>query len=86
MVTREALNNAMKHSAATDIQLTVKIANQLISFSVIDNGIGINDKKIRAGSKGLTNMQKRINEICGEIAWLPLDKGTAVKFSLAFQN
>ena len=86
LVTREALNNAMKHSAATDIQLTVKIANQLISFSVIDNGIGMNDKKIRAGSNGLTNMQKRINEICGEIAWLPLDKGTAVKFSLAFQN
>ena len=82
LVTREALNNAMKHSSANHIRLTLNINKQHITFSVIDNGVGMNDKKIRTGSNGISNMKKRMKDIDGIIEWLPLEKGTAVTYSL----
>lgn len=82
LVTREALNNAMKHSSANHIRLTLNINKQHITFSVIDNGVGMNDKKNRTGSNGISNMKKRMKDIDGIIEWLPLEKGTAVTYSL----
>lgn len=82
LVTREALNNAMKHSGATMIQLELVIIKRNYCFSVTDNGKGIVEKKIKPGSNGLLNMKKRMKDIGGRIDWLPLDQGTTVKYSL----
>jgi signal transduction histidine kinase len=82
LVTREALNNAMKHSSATIIQLKLVIIKKNYCFSVTDNGTGIAEKKIKPGSNGLLNMKKRMKDIGGNIEWRPLEKGTTVKYSL----
>jgi signal transduction histidine kinase len=53
-------------------------------FSVIDNGKGMNLAKIKAGSNGLVNMKKRMEDIGGTIEWTPVEKGTQVKYCFTF--
>lgn len=80
LVTREALNNAMKHSGAANIQLSMEIVNNNCCFCVTDNGAGIKEKTGKPGQNGLFNMKKRMEDIDGSIEWLPLEKGTTVKY------
>lgn len=86
LVTREALNNAMKHSDASSIRLKLEITHADCCFSVTDNGKGINDKIHKPGSNGLANMKKRMEDIGGTIVWLMPEKGTTVKYCLPLKN
>ena len=83
LVTREALNNALKHSDATNIQLKFEVAHTMYCFSVIDDGVGIKEKNTKYGSNGLINMQKRMKDIDGTIEWQSLKKGIAVKYCVS---
>jgi len=59
---KEAINNAVKYSNATLLELTVKDVNGKVEFSVRDNGKGFDEVMVRRGN-GLENMQKRADEI-----------------------
>lgn len=59
---KEAINNAVKYSEGTSLELSVKEINGMLEFSVADNGKGFNEAAIRRGN-GLNNMQKRAEEI-----------------------
>jgi signal transduction histidine kinase len=59
---KEAINNAVKYSHATLLELTVKEVDGKLEFSVSDNGKGFDAVMIRRGN-GLENMQKRADEI-----------------------
>lgn len=61
---KEALNNILKHSGATQVAITIKIANnQALSIAVQDNGKGLSAENI-AGN-GLTNFKHRMEAIGG---------------------
>jgi signal transduction histidine kinase len=59
-IVQELLNNAMKHSKASSILVTLQWGSQL-HITVEDNGIGFNydEKKSLANGLGLFNMQNR---------------------------
>jgi len=59
---KEAINNAVKYSNATQLELTVKEIDGKLEFSVSDNGKGFDAVMVRRGN-GLENMQKRADEI-----------------------
>jgi signal transduction histidine kinase len=59
---KEAINNAVKYSNATLLELTVKETNNNLEISVSDNGKGFDAVLVRRGN-GLENMQKRADEI-----------------------
>lgn len=80
LITREALNNAMKHSGATCVQLKFGITKRGCSFRVSDNGKGINMAENKPGSNGLLNMKKRIGDLGGTIEWLSVGNGTTVAY------
>jgi signal transduction histidine kinase/ligand-binding sensor domain-containing protein len=81
LVTKEALNNALKHSGASHIELAACIEQEKILFSIKDNGMGFHTAAARAGANGIRNMQQRMNEIGGGIEWISLNgKGTEVKY------
>ncbi|MFH1121232.1 MAG: two-component regulator propeller domain-containing protein [Bacteroidota bacterium] len=82
LVIREALNNAMKHSGATNIALKLEIIESTLCFNVSDDGTGIGEKPGRPDSNGLRNMRNRMENIGGTICWLQPDKGTTVRFCL----
>lgn len=69
LVTKEAVNNALKYSKASQIDFSLAVNEGIIWFSVKDNGIGFNTQTLdqsRNGKKnGLANMQARMAGIGG---------------------
>lgn len=61
---KETLNNAMKHSQATEIKINIIIREKL-EISISDNGVGIDLERIRQFGNGLKNIAKRMNSIGG---------------------
>jgi signal transduction histidine kinase len=61
-VIQEAVNNALKYSEATKIDVKISEENDAISIAIKDNGKGFNRKEIEAGN-GLNNMKKRARDL-----------------------
>jgi len=59
---KEAINNAVKYSNGTLIELNIKATNGVLEFLITDNGKGFNVEDVKRGN-GLNNMQKRADEI-----------------------
>ncbi|MFT3705622.1 MAG: histidine kinase [Agriterribacter sp.] len=59
---KEAINNAVKYSEGTLLEIHIMEDEHHLEFSVSDNGKGFEEAMIRRGN-GLNNMQQRANEI-----------------------
>ncbi|MBK8141918.1 MAG: hypothetical protein IPK57_13690 [Chitinophagaceae bacterium] len=58
MIFKEAINNAVKYSAATEITIMLQQHDHRLRLSVTDNGKGFDTASAYAGN-GLKNMQSR---------------------------
>ena len=79
--TQEAVSNAVKHSGGDEIiiHLTMEANNLLLEIE--DNGIGIEDTKIR--KSGTRNMEQRIEKHGGNFSIQKLpEQGTSVSFQI----
>jgi ligand-binding sensor domain-containing protein/signal transduction histidine kinase len=87
LVTKEALNNALKHSGASLIDFYLTVDGDSISFSVKDNGSGFDTGKTsecRNGKKnGLLNMQSRMESIGGHYSLESIEGiGTQIQYGI----
>jgi signal transduction histidine kinase len=91
LVFKEAVNNAIKYSAAKTILSSIALKNNTLVLRVTDDGIGfdaeaeINKNKSSLSGNGLRNMHKRAQELDGTFDLQSnIDKGTTVelKFSV----
>jgi signal transduction histidine kinase len=83
LAVKEALNNAAKHSGATEVWLRIRSeANELL-VAVEDNGRGFDPAATNAPGNGLDNMRARLQAAGGrtEIVSRP-GQGTMVRFRL----
>ena len=64
LIVKEALNNLVKHSKATQANITLQLTENHFSFTVQDNGTGIADTTETSGN-GLGNMKKRTETLGG---------------------
>jgi signal transduction histidine kinase len=79
-VVSEALTNAIKHSAATSLVVTVAADSDAVRATVADNGVG--GAKVGAGS-GLTGLNDRVEAIGGRFAVAsPSGGGTTISVEL----
>ncbi|WP_041468167.1 ATP-binding protein [Geobacillus sp. C56-T3] len=64
---QELLNNALKHSHASHIQLTLEVQNEEVQLHYIDNGIGIDIEKLNHydGKLGLFGIKERVQGLGG---------------------
>jgi len=62
---KEALNNALKHSQASQIQIIIVTNDKRLIIKVADNGVGIDADKLRRFGNGLSNMRRRMESIDG---------------------
>jgi signal transduction histidine kinase len=62
LLCKEAINNAVKYSHASFLELGAHHADHFIEFTITDNGEGFDISTIKKGN-GLMNMQKRADEI-----------------------
>ena len=61
---KEAINNAIKHSGATEIKFSMLQSNDNLLMSIQDNGIGIGDLDFTKGN-GLSNLEHRAAQLNG---------------------
>jgi signal transduction histidine kinase len=76
---KETLNNALRHAAATEIELEMVPTYDHLEIAITDNGCGFDWKAIERGN-GLTNVQVRLQNLGGQCHIEPqLGRGTRVK-------
>lgn len=68
LVIKEALNNIVKHSAATKVVIEMKKLPEGLSLTIHDNGKGIDEYNIRPHGNGLKNMRERMKHIDVDIS------------------
>ena len=66
MVIKEALNNAVKHSGATEISVSSRLAENLFRLEVADNGHGFSAATETDLADGLRNMKQRVADLGGQ--------------------
>lgn len=65
MAIKEALNNAVKHSGATELRLQISLCDQKLVVSVVDNGRGFDPLSRRPDRLGLANLEDRMKQLDG---------------------
>jgi signal transduction histidine kinase len=87
-VAQEALNNSLKHAAATSVSVRVVADGQGVQLEVQDNGKGFDLDTINGkGGMGLANMRHRVEELGGTLTISSqLDAGTKVKATIKAQG
>jgi hypothetical protein len=68
MAIKEALNNAVKHSGASELCFQLEVRNSRLLVAVQDNGQGFDTAAVRPGRNGLSNMARRLSELGGTCA------------------
>jgi signal transduction histidine kinase len=84
---REALNNAVKHAEASEIQLEVVAEASELQIKIADNGIGFDPATAQGRGNGLSNMRKRLEAIGGRfsVASSP-GHGTTVDLTISLNH
>jgi len=67
-IVREGLSNAVRHSRATRITVSLGQLIGSIRLTIIDNGIGFNPKSVQGVGHGLENMAARAQKVGGLFA------------------
>ena len=63
LITKEAINNAVKYSNASRLTINLNLVQDTLQLKIADNGAGFNSSKITGN--GIMNMRKRVEELNG---------------------
>ena len=85
-IVQEAISNAIKHSGASQIDVTMTSTAQQLSITVADDGSGFdmdqNLEHIQPGHYGLIGMRERATQIGADISWRSVPRqGTTVSLT-----
>jgi signal transduction histidine kinase len=83
----EALNNAVKHSQATQMEIDISLVKSRFQIIVSDNGVGFDPQDQKEKGHGMSNMQARLKNIEGnfEITSQP-GRGARVLISVEIKS
>jgi signal transduction histidine kinase len=65
LAVKEALNNAIRHGGATEIEFRVRILDDRLQISITDNGSGFEASELSTG-RGLLNLRNRMERLHGQ--------------------
>lgn len=85
---KEALNNAVRHSDATEVRIGMEVVDNHLKISVTDNGKGFSETDpSEPGRDGLVSMRERMERLGGkaEIRSEP-GRGTTAEFQLPLEG
>jgi signal transduction histidine kinase len=84
---KEAVNNAARHSGATQVQMRLEILADEAVIHVEDNGRGFETQTASPQGNGLANMKRRLEQIGGRAELKSiLGQGTTVSFHVPLTN
>jgi len=83
-IIQEALNNALKHAAATAVSVRLETTGRQIEVEVTDNGSGFEPDALDSqGGLGLTSMRERVENLGGTLTLLSKPgEGTTIRVNL----
>jgi signal transduction histidine kinase/ligand-binding sensor domain-containing protein len=88
LVVKEAVNNVIKHSQATEATLSLKVVDNILEIRIEDNGVGVSPDAIaRSKRHGFPNMRARVEQLGGklEVSSEPA-KGTSIRILIPSWN
>ena len=80
LIIKEILNNIIKHSRASKVNIRIKEDGNNFSISVEDNGVGFDESTVKKGN-GLLNLKSRAEQINGKLDILT-SSGEGTKITL----
>ncbi len=84
---KEALQNALKHSAASSLRVDISADQGLLRIVLEDNGRGFEAGAPKAGADGLRNMRERLEQLSGRCEIFSAQgKGTRVTFLMPIKE
>jgi signal transduction histidine kinase/PAS domain-containing protein len=85
-IAQEALNNTLKHAAATSVTVNVRGKRNRVELRVVDNGVGFDpDAMSDQGGMGLVSMRERAEKLGGVLAVLSAPgEGTRVIVEVSY--
>jgi signal transduction histidine kinase len=83
-IAQEALNNALKHAAATSVTVYICAEGERVELEVADDGLGFDPDTVGdRGGMGLTSIRERAEKLGGSLTVLSAPgEGTRVKVSV----
>lgn len=84
-IAQEALNNILKHAAATSVTVRFYREDDLVALEIADNGAGFDpDAMTDHGGMGLVSMRERAERLGGSLTILSApDAGTRVRVEVS---
>jgi signal transduction histidine kinase len=82
MAVKEAIHNVIKHARASEIQISIRQADKVLTLQVSDNGCGF-DAAINPRGNGLDNMERRLRSLQGSCS-VESRPGAGTKVILVF--
>jgi signal transduction histidine kinase len=82
LAVKEAFNNILKHSGATEVWLRLALHDSQVHIEIEDNGHGFISSEIAQGGNGLDNMKTRLEECHGRMELISAPKnGSRIRFT-----
>lgn len=63
----ELINNSLKHSSCSEIEISLMLNGTTLSLEYSDNGVGFNLDSVSSNGMGLSNITSRIDSLNGSI-------------------
>lgn len=82
MCLKEAVNNVVRHSGATQCTISVEQSTKDITLTIEDDGKGLDVSVQRSAGNGLRGMKERIEFVNGKFETSALSKGTLITFTV----
>ena len=83
LIFKEAINNAAKYAQAQHVWVEIFKENQQLHLRIKDDGVGFDQDAVRGSGNGLFNMEKRVEELDGNLTvQSAVAKGTVIALTL----
>jgi signal transduction histidine kinase len=67
-VVQEALTNCAKHAQASQISVSLRLANDHLRVLIHDDGVGLRSAEQRKAGLGFVGMKERVRELAGQVS------------------
>jgi signal transduction histidine kinase len=74
LAVKESVNNVLRHSQATELDMKIELEKNILTITVTDNGVGISEAS-RSSGLGLDSLKRRMKSIGGNCRFEHLAEG-----------
>jgi signal transduction histidine kinase len=82
-IAREAVSNALRHGAASNVAVALRLAGELAEFAIVDDGGGFDAAAMQGSGFGLKNLAQRAHELGAELT-VDSQPGQGTRVKIAF--